>query len=193
MHECYVLYYSRHSRFMKRRNKDLKVNDNKNINILKKENDSKNICENYNSENVEENFMDCDNPKFSDAECQVDFFSNCVENSKTFTCNCVSVNGINHVQIQTEINVCSTVKIQNRKKYSDKSVNTDTKKFADKGCTVDPIITGVLKDKKNFWFSVSCIDNDEQLIDLAGVLSETFNLFLKIMPVAQLSGIVTSN
>ncbi|XP_057339422.1 uncharacterized protein LOC130676931 [Microplitis mediator] len=108
----------------------------------------------------------------ADKECQVDFLSNSHEVGKTFICNrYMYINAEKcDAEIQTEIeDVVITKCTMNRKKYSDKGCNTPTKTFVDQCSeTVEKIFLGF-----------ESIEEDEQLIDLAGVTFNNFKFLLR--------------
>lgn len=116
---------------------------------------------------------------YEDKECQVKIFVDSVKSEKTFTCiRYVSYDNHNDVQIQTDIEEITPVFIKpTQKKYKNKNCGTPQKIYVDRAVGSDNRLDEVTSAMNCIRFS--CVKDDQQLLDLAGVKFANFQFLLK--------------
>lgn len=159
----FIDFFSRHTRFLKRR----KV-ENKITTITT---DTEVEAQNNNIIIYPMNDIDMNQNEKVDKGCQVDFLPNSNEAGKTFICNRYMYIGADRcdAEIQTEIIQVKSQIIINRKKYKDQECNTTGRDFS----------TQSTETSESIFLGFQSISKDEQLIDLAGVTFNNFKFLLK--------------
>ncbi|KAK0173139.1 hypothetical protein PV328_006381 [Microctonus aethiopoides] len=173
---------SRHRRFLKR-----KLQDKTFVRSVKT--DDSTPASKMLQSTSDSTFIDQDNADYNNYEiltvksnqdqgCQVDFFAQCHEFDKVFTCNRY-IYGHNtcDAEIQTEIKIpTSKIIVTNPKRFKNQCSGTPHKTLVD--VAVGPDSSTEIKSSHGITFQ-GCITKDEQFNDLTGVTFDHFEFLLK--------------